>query len=86
MSLAIAPEAIQRADGEEFKEEPPVQRASPDPSPHVDPPLNVKVLVNFAPQNSLSAALQPLDTTALVSILQNHLARSAYRKIFDCRL
>jgi hypothetical protein len=64
MSLAIAPEAIQRADGEEFKEEPPVQRAP------LDPLLNVKVLVNFAPQNSLSAALQPLDTTALVSILR----------------
>ncbi len=64
MSLAIAPEAIQRADGEEFKEEPPVQRAA------MDPPLNVKVLVNFAPQNSLSPALQPLDTTALVSILR----------------
>ena len=64
MSLAIAPEAIQRANGEEFKEEPPVQRAS------TEPPLNVKVLVNFAPQNSLSPALQPLDTTALVSILR----------------
>jgi hypothetical protein len=70
MSLAIAPEAIQRADGEEFKEEPPVQRTPPDPALHVDPPLNIKVLVNFAPQNSLSAALQPLDTTALVSILR----------------
>jgi hypothetical protein len=69
MSLAIAPEAVQRSDGEDFKEEPPVQRASPDPALHVDP-LNVKVLVNFAPQNSLSAALQPLDTTALVSILR----------------
>ena len=64
MSLAIAPEAIQRADGEEFKDEPPVQRSP------LDPLLNVKVLVNFAPQNSLSAALQPLDTTALVSILR----------------
>jgi len=70
MSLAIAPEAIQRAGGEEFKEEPPVQRAPSDPALHVDPPLNIKVLVNFAPQNSLSAALQPLDTTALVSILR----------------
>jgi hypothetical protein len=64
MSLAIAPEAIQRAGGEDFAEEPPVQRAS------IEPPLNIKVLVNFAPQNSLSAALQPLDTTALVSILR----------------
>jgi hypothetical protein len=70
MNLAIAPEAIQHAGGEEFKEEPPVQRASPDPALHVEPPLNIKVLVNFAPQNSLSAALQPLDTTALVSILR----------------
>ncbi len=64
MSLAIAPEAIQRAAGEQFTEEPPVQRAQNEPQ------LNVKVLVNFAPQNSLSAALQPLDTTALVSILR----------------
>ncbi len=64
MSLAIAPQAVQRAGGEEFNEEPPIQRAP------IDPPLNVKVLVNFAPQNSLSAALQPLDTTALVSILR----------------
>ena len=64
MSLAIAPEAIQHADGEDFEEEPPVERA-----PNVAP-LNVKVLVNFAPQNSESAALQPIDTTALVSILR----------------
>jgi hypothetical protein len=64
MSLAIAPQEIQRAAGEQFTEEPPVERATSDP------PLNIKVLVNFAPQNSLSAALQPLDTTALVSILR----------------
>jgi len=70
MNLAIVPDAIERAAGEDFKEEPPVQRASSDQGPHVDPPLNIKVLVNFAPQNSLSAALQPLDTTALVSILR----------------
>lgn len=65
MNLAIAPGAIQRADGEQFREEPPVQRATNEP------PLNVKLLVNFAPQNSLSAALQPLDTSALVSILRS---------------
>ncbi len=64
MSLAIAPEAIQRANGDEFTEEPPIKRAP------MEPLLNVKVLVNFAPQDSLSAALQPLDTTALVSILR----------------
>lgn len=32
--------------------------------------LNLKLLVNFAPQNSLSAALQRSDTDALVSILK----------------
>ena len=65
MSLAIAPEAIQRTDSEQFKDEPPVQRATDQPA------LNVKILVNFAPQNSLSATLQPLDTAALVSILRS---------------
>jgi hypothetical protein len=64
IALMIAPWAIQRSDAEQFNEEPPVQRASGEA------PLNVKVLVNFAPQNSLSAALQPVDTTALVSILR----------------
>ncbi len=65
MSLAIAPEAILRTDAEQFKDEPPVQRDVNQT------PLNVKVLVNFAPQNSLSATLQPLDTAALVSILRS---------------
>jgi len=65
INLAIAPGQIQRADGEQFKEEPPVQRTSNEP------PLNVKVLVNFAPQNSASPALQPVDTSALVSILRS---------------
>jgi hypothetical protein len=63
INLAIGPGTIQRADTEQFKEEPPVQRVAAEP-------LNVKVLVNFAPQNSLSAALQPMDTSALVSILR----------------
>jgi len=65
MNPAIAPGLIQQSEGEQFKEEPPVQRDSQDP------PLNVKVLVNFAPQNSTSPALQPLDTSALVSILRS---------------
>jgi hypothetical protein len=33
--------------------------------------LNVKLLVNFAPQNSLSSSLQRSDTDALVSILKS---------------
>jgi hypothetical protein len=65
MSLAIPPGAIQRSDAEQFKEEPPVQRTTNEPQ------LNVKLLVNFAPQNAFSAALQPLDTSALVSILRS---------------
>jgi len=64
IGLNILPDTVQRAEGEQFKEEPPIQRV---PS---DPPLNVKVLINFAPQDSLSATLQPLDTSALVSILR----------------
>jgi hypothetical protein len=65
MNLIIPPSVVQKVDSEQFKEEPPIQRAQNEA------PLNVKVLVNFAPQNSLSATLQPLDTSALVSILRS---------------
>jgi hypothetical protein len=36
-----------------------------------DGPLNVKIIMNFAPQKSYSATLQPLDTNALLSILRS---------------
>lgn len=65
MVLSIAPNVIHSDDAEQFKEEPPIQRAQGEP------PLNVKVLINFAPQNALSATLQPLDTSALVWILRS---------------
>lgn len=64
VSLDIAPGVTQASEADSFKDEPPVERAQSDS------PLNVKVLVNFAPQNSLSTTLQPLDTVALVSILR----------------
>jgi hypothetical protein len=64
MDLMIAPGEIRASDYEQFKEEPPVERSQ------AEQPLNVKVLVNFAPQNSRAATLQPLDTSALVSILR----------------
>jgi len=64
LALAINPGDIQRMDGEQFKEEPPIERIQ------TTSPLNIKVLVNFAPQRSDSAALQPADTSALVSILR----------------
>src|SRR5271157_3713290 len=65
MSLDIQANAVQPIDAEPFKQEPPVAR---EVSEHA---LNVKVMVNFAPQDSLSATLQPLDTNALISILRN---------------
>ena len=65
IALEIPPGAIRSSDREPFKSEPPVERAERDG------PLNVKVMVNFAPQNAQSATLQPLDTNALVSILRS---------------
>jgi hypothetical protein len=65
MALDISAAVVQPADREPFKQEPPVERASHDA------PLNVKVMVNFAPQDSEAATLQPLDTNALLSILRN---------------
>ncbi len=65
MILDIAPGVVQPADSEPFREEAPVEREQQDG------PLNVKVVVNFAPQDSASATLQPLDTNALVSILRS---------------
>jgi hypothetical protein len=66
IALEMAPGAIRRSQDEQFTEDPPVERA-----PAVTgPPLNIKVLVNFAPQNFDSPTLRPLDTVALVSILR----------------
>lgn len=64
MALDIGADVVQPADTEPFKQEPPVEHAA-------KPPLNVKVMVNFAPQDSASATLQPLDTNALISILRS---------------
>jgi hypothetical protein len=66
IALEMGPGAIRRSQDEQFTEDPPVERA-----PAVaGPPLNIKVLVNFAPQNFDSPTLRPLDTVALVSILR----------------
>jgi hypothetical protein len=69
LSLVIPPSTIAAAEREQFKEEPPVDRAAD--AQQGDGPLNVKVLVNFAPQNSRAATLQPLDMNALVAILRS---------------
>jgi len=63
VEVMIPPDSIAAAEHEQFKEEPPVERAQGDP-------LSVKVLVNFAPQDAGSSVLQPMDTSALVSILR----------------
>jgi hypothetical protein len=65
MALDIGPAAVQPSDLEPFKQEPPVERDQNET------PLNVKVVVNFAPQDSGSATLRPLDTNALLSILRS---------------
>ena len=65
MNLVMAPEVVAQIEGDQFKEEPPVERAQAEPR------LNIKVLMNFAPQNALSPAMQPMDTSALVSILRS---------------
>lgn len=64
MTLGLTPGVVAASEGEQFKEEPPIERISSEPQ------LNVKVLVNFAPQKSDSATMRPIDTQALVSILR----------------
>jgi hypothetical protein len=65
MPLDIAPEAVLAADLEPFRVERPVLRTAREGA------LHVKVMVNFAPQESSSAVLQPADTEALLSILRS---------------
>ena len=64
LSLMLAPGAVRATDMEDFKEDPPVERIQGQP------PLNVKILVNFAPLNSGATVLQPPDTNALLSVLR----------------
>ncbi len=64
MKLEMPPGAIEAAHIEQFTEEPPVARVLDKT------PLKIKVLVNFAPQNSAASTMRPQDTSALVSILR----------------
>jgi hypothetical protein len=64
LQLHITPSSVVALEPEQFADEPPVLRGGKEP------PLSVKVLINFAPQNAQSSVLQPLDTAALVSILR----------------
>jgi len=64
IALEMPANAVQAINPEQFTEEPPIAR-TPEAAP-----LNIKVLVNFAPQNSDASSIRPLDTMALVSILR----------------
>ena len=64
IELALAPAAIEKAEFEQFTEDPPVERTQ-----GVEP-LNIKILVNFGPQDPNSPLLRPADTTALVTMLR----------------
>ena len=65
MKLTLAANTVEPSDLEFFKQEAPVARINQED------PLKVKVLINFAPQKSAAASIQPIDTSALVSILRN---------------
>jgi hypothetical protein len=65
MKLAIGSNTIDTSDLEFFKEEPPVTRLSTEDA------FKVKILINFAPQQGSAASMQPIDMSALVSILRN---------------
>src|SRR5579863_196173 len=65
LMLMVPPATAQAAEGEPFREQPP-----PVEDKEATAPLNVKVIINLAPQNSNSAALQPVDTNALASMLR----------------
>ncbi|MBK5293014.1 MAG: acetyltransferase [Acidobacteriia bacterium] len=62
--LVLHPSEIAQVQPEQFGQEPPVERSTAEPA------LNVKVIVNFAPQKANAATLRPMDTSALVSILR----------------
>jgi hypothetical protein len=65
MKLPIPPNAIEASDQEFFKAEPPVTRLQAEDA------FKVKILINFAPQQGYASSMQPIDTSALVSILRN---------------
>ncbi|MDQ2712011.1 MAG: acetyltransferase [Acidobacteriota bacterium] len=65
INLFLAPNKVAEFQPEPFLNDTDVRNA-----PAGSEALNVKLLVNFAPQDSLSATLQKSDTDALVSILK----------------
>ncbi|MBS1831952.1 MAG: acetyltransferase [Acidobacteria bacterium] len=62
IQMVLAANAIAGSEGDQFLAEKDIQRSGDA--------VNLKVLINFAPQNPHARAMQPLDLTALVSILR----------------
>jgi len=65
MRLFIAPKQIKTAQFEPFQDEPTFHRTPPG-----DDPINLKLLVNFAPEAKDQASLPAADLAALVGILK----------------
>ncbi|MDP9055444.1 MAG: acetyltransferase [Acidobacteriota bacterium] len=65
MKLAIPAHSIDTSELQFFKEEARVTRMNPADA------FKIKVLMNFAPQQGNAATMQPVDMSALVSILRN---------------
>lgn len=63
IDLDITAHTVEATRTEQFLEDAPVQR---EPGRL----LNVKVMVNFAPQNQNSSAMRPIDTLALVTVMR----------------
>ena len=76
IALEMGPGAIRHSQDEQFIEDPPVERTA-----SAGPPLNIKVLVNFAPQNIHSPTLLPHDTVALETILRRISREPQFREV-----
>lgn len=64
IELNMSEGAVQPVESAQFRDEPAIQRATDQDL------LNLKILVNFAPQKALASSLRPVDTAALVSLLR----------------
>jgi hypothetical protein len=75
MSIFMKPGQIDQSQFQAFVDDPVIHRFPSNPEP-----LNVKLLVNFAPQDKDAAVLKPIDTEALLSILKaiDHDSRIAH--------
>lgn len=63
LAPSLIPGAVEPASSEDFHEDPPIRREP-------EAQLRVRILLNFAPQNALSAIVRPVDTGAMISILR----------------